>query len=48
MLLEWCEKKTLLAGAGEEQQNMVDILNLEKVVILQVMGLGVGKCPMDM
>ena len=27
LLLEWCERKTLLAGAGEEEQNMVHILN---------------------
>jgi len=23
LLLEWCERKTLLAGAGAEQQNRV-------------------------
>ena len=27
LLLKWCERKTLLVGAGEEQQKMVDILN---------------------
>jgi len=26
LLLEWCERKTLLAGAGAEQQNMINFI----------------------
>ena len=45
LLLEWYERKTLLAGAGAEQQNRVIVANIKYPPIPSVKWRGGAKGP---